>query len=720
MLANHRNRLTAPGSLPEPSADAPFETVMIALGPNASDEVLAAAIDADARTRLSRGQGVDFGAYLRAIPDLPSMPISLDAAIEFSIRAFTLKGMTASNAADALARLYPQHSAAIRTAATLGQVIGASSDIRTQESEPAAISLPAEIGDPLPSGQARYELREKLGSGTHGSVYLANDRLLSDDGRPAWVAIKVLGSDAGPGPHALPHADEARRARRINHPAVVRVLDRGSSTKYGTYIVSEFVDGPSLQAWLKSRSLPLAPRDAARLIAIVARGLQAAHAAGLVHCDLKPDNILLTRKDEPKVTDFGLAVDIEQARRKTTALRSSSPIGSLAFMAPEQYQLTEEAFSVHSDIYSLGGILYYLITGLLPNGQTVQEVRERLARPVSDTAELPVPPSPRLDRDLFAICRRALAPRPSDRYQSADALANDLRSWLNHEPIPWLKRSAPRRLTLFAMREPLAAALVLGIILACTGFGGLVVYLKDRADRHLYQARFEAAKKFEVEAKLFYRNMYDTMLSLDVLADGPDNIKQTWLPAVTILESVMGPKLFTKADPDGLIWTKRSQMVGAMIDEAKTTGASPDMELLLWQTAMGFWEAQRAHAADAQRILEPALQAWRKMLGPADAWVSYVAEIKACADTRATLQQSPVVKDDLRRAVASLESGIPVFVGRRSADPVHRLVLETLCDAYSTDGLNVPEKYQRTRVLLDNVRDGIKPPTPGPTGNTPN
>jgi hypothetical protein len=176
----------------------------------------------------------------------------------------------------------------------------------------------------------------------------------------------------------------------------------------------------------------------------------------------------------------------------------------------------------------------------------------------------------------------------------------------------------------------------------------------------------------------------------------------------------MGPRLFEKADPEGQIWTKRAEIVGAMIDDARAANSAPDMELLLWQTAMGFWEVQRGHSIDGLRYIEPALHSWKSMLG-ANTWVTYVEQIKACADAQLALHESPVSPDKLRSAVATLEDGAPIFVGRRSGDPVHRLVLETLCAAYGTDGLNLLDRYQRTRPLLDSVRDGIKPASPGPT-----
>lgn len=703
------------------AADVPFQVVVRRLGPSAADDVLALAIDADARARISRGQQVDIGTYLAAVPLLQSLPISLDAAIEFSLRSLTRGGMTAHAALDALIKAHPRLESAIRTAAALTDVVGATSDIRTGRAEPVNIPLPADFGPVTPSGRARYELRDLLGRGIHGSVYLATDRLLSEVGRPAWVAIKVLGTPHDRSSVAAAHADEACRARRINHPAVVRVLDRGSVPEYGGYIVSEYIDGPSLQTWLMSRSLPLPAPEAARLMVKIARGVQGAHAAGLVHCDLKPDNILLTRGEEPKVTDFGLSIDIEQAARRRASLRADSPIGTLGFMPPEQFQLTDDAFSVLSDIYSLGGMLFYLLTGLLPNGQTDQETRTRLGTRVQDLSPVRFPDSARIDPDLAAICRRALMPRPDERYQSADALAHDLEAWLNHEPIRWIKARPGRRVRLFVKRQPLAAAMAAGILLAVAASGGLAVYLMERSDHRLSKARFVAAKELAAQSTGFRSQILGTLRSLDLLFEresNPDSVDDNWLKIVTILESMLGPVVFDQADPDGVIWSKRFDIVRSFLADAKAAHEENDIASIQWEAVLGYWELRRGDAAGAAQTLAHNLTASRKKLGD-DSWTRYVEQLRACADARVALKQarSPGRDATLAAVVAVLEKAPTHFTGRRAGDPAHRLILETLRDAYLPEGLNSPESLHRARALLDKAQAGrAGPPVTGHTG----
>ncbi len=322
----------------------------------------------------------------------------------------------------------------------------------------------------------RFQLLEELGSGGFGTVWKARDTVLK-----RLVALKVPRADRVVSPQDAALMAEARSAARLKHAGIVQVYDAGEVA--GTpYIASEYIKGKSLRAHLKMEREP--GRRAAQICLRVAEALQHAHEMGLVHRDLKPANILLDEAGIPHVADFGLAKTEE----------SEAPEGELAgtagYMAPEQAAARTSEIDRRSDVYSLGVILYEMLTGgrpfhgegdeLLNDIQTVQLVRPR-----------------RLDqtiaRDLEAICLKCLEKTPADRYQAAADLAEDLRKYLHGEPVSVRTVSVPLRLARWARRRPAVAVLLLASTLclvaaAIVGAASYVHTLRalETARRHLY------------------------------------------------------------------------------------------------------------------------------------------------------------------------------------------------------------------------------------------
>lgn len=437
---------------------------ILARHPDLDDRQLADVIEEDARLRLEAGLAVELSRYLEAVPDLPGRSLPLDVAIEYALRWLSPGGTPAAEFAEALIDQYPELEDPIREAILLGMALE-SAEAAPRVSREAAgseVSLPRAFGPKMPSSRPRYLLRKVLGEGSHGTVFLAVDRHLSEAGRPAWVAIKILSGE--PTPAARQRLiDEACKARRIDHRNVVRVLDWGTSEGGEVYVVFEYVDGVNLDEWVRRAREGMrergaspggvTPVQAAAVIAAVARAVQAAHNAGLVHCDLKPANILVTASGEPKVADFGVAAREQELPEGVAWPGPQRQIGNLAFIAPEQYRLEEGSLAPPADVYALGGLLYYLLTGRLPNGDSAEEIA-RTHDPVYGRTEAP---SPRavvrgIDRDLDLICRRALAPAPKDRYASADAMANDLEAWARYEAISWTHPGPLRRMRLLIGR----------------------------------------------------------------------------------------------------------------------------------------------------------------------------------------------------------------------------------------------------------------------------
>jgi serine/threonine protein kinase len=250
----------------------------------------------------------------------------------------------------------------------------------------------------------RYRLIDRIDEGGAGEVWRARDEKLGRD-----VAIKLLGADADNAFRAR-FADEARRAAAVVHPNVVTVFDEGTDGA-DAFMVMELVPGKTLREIVAERG-PLPPHEVSRLIRQVAGALDAAHAAGVVHCDVKPANVIVDPQGIAKLTDFGIA-------RAARDRDEQELLGTARYIAPERVE--GGPVTARTDVYGLGLVAYELLTGRPAfDGATSEElVRERLVGP---------PPSLRharvgIDDRLDAIVGRALATVPDRRYASAGAFA---------------------------------------------------------------------------------------------------------------------------------------------------------------------------------------------------------------------------------------------------------------------------------------------------------
>lgn len=435
-----------------------FQPVLRSPAPHQDGE-LADLIERDGRERLDRGLPCPLDRYYGAVPDLLTKPIALDAAIEVSLRSIALAdGCSAPQEkhAECLLRSYPHLSGPIRFAAMFGNPMIASTVGGVARSR-RLIHLPHRIGVNLDGGLPRYELLRPLGRGSSGTVFEAVDHLLSDAGHAARVAVKVIPVDPA-GAHR--QTAEATKARRIEHPGVVRVLDRGLTDHDELFLVYELVAGGDLQAWFDDRARRIEPRRAAEIVAEVAAGVQAAHSAGLVHCDLKPSNVLMDSGGHARVSDFGVSAMTEPFPGMRDGHGGAVPVGNLAFAAPEQVRRASAFVSPLVDVYALGGILFTLLTGMLPNGTTPEEVA-RTHDPAGGRRVAPLARSfnAAVDERISRICARAMHPRPEQRYATAGEIAADLRSWLALRPIAWLEESIAVRTRLAVRRSPITATL---------------------------------------------------------------------------------------------------------------------------------------------------------------------------------------------------------------------------------------------------------------------
>ena len=259
----------------------------------------------------------------------------------------------------------------------------------------------------------RYELEEELGSGGMATVYKGTDRVL---GRT--VAVKVLSPTyARDQAFVARFRREAQAAARMNHPGVVNVYDTGSDD--GThFIVMEYVQGRTLAEILKSERR-LMPDRAAEIGEDVAAALSFAHGQGIVHRDIKPANIMVTSTGDVKVMDFGIARALTSG---DTLTQTATVLGTATYLSPEQAQ--GEPVDARSDIYSLGVVLYEMLTGQPPfAGDSAvsvayKHVREEPTHPTQLDSTIPT--------GIEAVTLKALAKNPENRYQSADEMGADL------------------------------------------------------------------------------------------------------------------------------------------------------------------------------------------------------------------------------------------------------------------------------------------------------
>ncbi|QEH35754.1 Serine/threonine-protein kinase PknB [Aquisphaera giovannonii] len=331
-----------------------------------------------------------------------------------------------------------------------------------------------------------YRILGELGRGGAGVVYRARQLALN-----RLVALKVIQA----GHHALPGAAgrfraEAEAAARFQHPNIIQVYEVGEHEGLG-YITLEYAAGGSLGAAIAGT--PQDPAASAALVEQLARAIHYAHGCGIVHRDLKPANIVLAEGRVPKITDFGLAKLLEQEAAPTV---SGTILGTPSYMAPEQLLGPSGDITPAADVYALGAILYEALTGRPPfKGATPLSTLDQVAN------QEPLVPSSlqrSTPRDLETICMKCLEKAPSRRYASADAMADDLRRFLDGRPI--LARPSPpwEKAAKWARRRPGLAVALLGLALAvAVVFAGILRYnaLLRAGVRAAREAKDEADRK---------------------------------------------------------------------------------------------------------------------------------------------------------------------------------------------------------------------------------
>ena len=309
-----------------------------------------------------------------------------------------------------------------------------------------------------------YEILEEIGRGGMGVIYRARQQ----HSRRIVAVKRILAHEVNSHETLARFRREAEAVASLDHPNILPIHEVSESEEGLPFFSMKYATGGSLRS--AASALRNKPRECVQLMAKVTRGIAYAHGKGVLHRDLQPGNILLDENGEPMVSDFGLAKWLDQTSEITRTLET---LGTPGYIAPEQAECRADKLTCAADIYSLGAILFYLLTGRPPfvGPNVLAVIHQAAATPAPRLRSL----APSLDRDLGTIVCRCLDPDPNARYQSAGALEEDLDRWLRHEPIRARRTGVFTRGRKWVRRNPTSTVLVASLV-AMAAMAGVVLW----------------------------------------------------------------------------------------------------------------------------------------------------------------------------------------------------------------------------------------------------
>jgi len=308
-----------------------------------------------------------------------------------------------------------------------------------------------------------YQILEEIGRGGMGRIYRARQR----HSRRIVALKRLLSCHADSQKTLARFRREAEAVASLDHPNILPIYEVSESEEGLPFFSMKFAAGGSLLD--AAPALRSEPRHAVALMAKVARAVHHAHAQGILHRDLKPGNVMLDGRGEPLVSDFGLAKWLDTTDDFT---RTPTVFGTPGYIAPEQVNGSAGQLAPAADVYSLGAILFDLLTGRPPflGEHALAAIQQASAKPAPKLRTL----APMLDRDLETICAKCLEREPTARYRSADDLAEDLERWLEGRPIVARPVSAPVRALRWSRRNPAIAAMAALLLVMGAGVGVMI------------------------------------------------------------------------------------------------------------------------------------------------------------------------------------------------------------------------------------------------------
>src|SRR5438067_1343263 len=315
-----------------------------------------------------------------------------------------------------------------------------------------------------------YEILEEIGRGGMGVIYRARQQ----HSRRIVAVKRILAHEVSSHETLARFRREAEAVASLDHPNILPIYEVSESEEGLPFFSMKYASGGSLRD--AAPALRKEPRECVRVMAKVARAIAYAHGKGILHRDLQPGNVLLDENGEPMVSDFGLAKWLDQNSDLTRTLET---LGTPGYIAPEQAERPADKLTRAADVYSLGAILFYLLTGRPPFvGPNVLHVIHQAAATPAPFLRSVVPS---LDRDLETIVARCLESDPNARYKSAEALADDIEHWLRHEPIQARRTGVFTHGRKWVWRNPTSAVLAASLVAMAAAIG---VMFWERESQH--------------------------------------------------------------------------------------------------------------------------------------------------------------------------------------------------------------------------------------------